>query len=142
MENPSDARVGQVLRSAQRIAIVGLSSKPDRPSYNIARYMLDHGYEIVPVNPNEDEVFGRPAYARLTDIPGPIDIVNVFRRKSGVPDAVLGTIAIGAPTLWLQLGVIHEDAAAAAAAAGLTVVVDRCILVEHARLVIHGAMIA
>jgi len=142
MENPSDARVGQVLRSAQRIAIVGLSSKPDRPSYNIARYMLDHGYEIVPVNPNEDEVFGRPAYARLTDIPGPIDIVNVFRRKSGVPDTVRGAIAIGAPTLWLQLGVIHEDAAAAAAAAGLTVVVDRCILVEHARLVIHGAMIA
>jgi predicted CoA-binding protein len=142
MDDPSDIRVALLLRTARRIAVVGLSSKPERPSYNVARYLMEHGYEIIPVNPNEDEVLGQIAYPRLTDVPGPIDIVDVFRRTAAMPDVARGAIASGAKTLWTQLGVVHPGAAAEAAAAGLTVVMDRCILVEHARLVIHGARIA
>jgi predicted CoA-binding protein len=139
MDNPSDLRVAMLLRMARRIAVVGLSSKPERPSYNVARYLMEHGYEIVPVNPNENEVFGLRAYSRLADVPGHIDIVNVFRRSIFVPDVARAAIAVGAGALWTQLGVEHEHAAFEAVRAGLTVVMDRCILVEHARLVIHGA---
>lgn len=142
MDNPSDARVALLLRTARRIAVVGLSSKMERPSYNVARYLMEHGYEIIPVNPYEDEVLGQVAYPRLTDVPGPVDIVNVFRRSAAMPDVVRSSIACGAGAVWTQLGVVNQVAAADAAAAGLTLVMDRCILVEHARLVIHGARIA
>ena len=142
MDNPSDARVAHLLRTARRIAVVGLSSNPERPSYNVARYMLEHGYEIIPVNPNENEVLGYRAYAKLADVPGYIDIVNIFRRPGAVPDAVRGAIAVDAHAVWMQLGAVNEEAAALADAAGLTVVADCCIAVEHARLVIHGARIA
>jgi predicted CoA-binding protein len=142
MDNPSDLRVAMLLRRARRIAVVGLSSNPERPSYNVARYLMEHGYEIVPVNPNENEVFGLRAYARLAEVPGHIDIVNVFRRSIFVPEIARASIAVGADSLWTQLGVEHEHAALEASRAGLMVVMDRCILVEHARLVIHGARIA
>ena len=139
MENPSDARVALLLRSAHRIAMVGLSSKPERPSYNVARYLLDHGYEVIPVNPNEREVLGRVAYARLADIPGRVDLVDVFRRPKFVPGVVAEAIAAEAGALWTQLGVISEEGAALAGANSLTIVMDRCMEVEHARLVLHGA---
>jgi len=142
MDTPSDARVALLLRTARRIAVVGLSSKMERPSYNVARYLMEHGYEIIPVNPYEDEVLGQIAYPRLTDVPGHVDIVNVFRRSAAMPEVVRSSIASGAGALWTQLGVVHHGAADDAVAAGLTVVMDRCILVEHARLVIHGARIA
>lgn len=142
MDNPSDARVSLLLHTARRIAVVGLSSKTERPSYNVARYLQEHGYEIIPVNPNEDEVLGQVAYPRLSDVPGRIDVVDVFRRSAAVPEIARAAIAVGAGALWTQLGVVHEGAAASAAAAGLTVVMDRCMLVEHARLVIHGMRIA
>ncbi len=142
MDNPSDARVAILLRTSTRIAVVGLSANPERPSYNIARYLVEHGYEIIPVNPNENEVFGIPAYARLKDVPGDIDIVNVFRRGSALVTHAKEAVAVGAGCLWMQLGVVSDEAVTIATAAGLTAVQDRCILVEHARLVLHGARIA
>jgi hypothetical protein len=142
MDNPSDARVAILLRTSTRIAVVGLSANPERPSYNIARYLVEHGYEIIPVNPNENEVFGIPAYARLKDVPGHIDIVNVFRRGSALVTHAKEAVAVGAGCLWMQLGVVSDEAVTIATAAGLTAVQDRCILVEHARLVLHGARIA
>ena len=142
MDNPSDAQIARLLRNARRIAVVGLSSNPERTSYNVARYLLAQGYEIIPVNPHENEVLGQTAYPRLSAVPGPIDIVDIFRRPSGVPEAVRGAISAGAGAVWMQLGVLHSDAALQAHAAGLMVITERCAMVEYARLVIHGARIA
>ena len=114
------------------IAVVGLSSDPARPSYGVARYLQRQGYRIIPVNPNEREVLGERAYPSLREIPVPVDVVDVFRRPEYVPEVVDDAIAIGAPVLWLQQGVIHPRAAARAQAAGLVVVMDRCMKVEHA----------
>ena len=122
--------------------MVGLSSNPERPSYNVARYLQAQGYEIIPVNPNENEVLGQLAYPRLTAVPRHVDIVIIFRRPRGVPEAVRGAITIGAGAVWMQLGVLHMDAAMQARAAGLMVVTERCAMVEYARLVIHGARTA
>jgi hypothetical protein len=122
-----------MLERSRVIAVVGLSSKPHRPSYGVSRYMQGAGYRIIPVNPNEREVLGEKSYARLEDIPVKVDIVDVFRRSEFVPPVVDSAIAIGAAAVWLQEGVIHEEAAEKARAAGLEVVMDRCILKEHAR---------
>jgi predicted CoA-binding protein len=118
--------------AGQTIAVVGLSSDPARASYSVARYMQAHGYRIIPVNPHEREVLGERAYPTLRDVPIPVDVVDVFRRPEFVPAIVEDTLAIGASALWLQLGVGHEAAAQRAQAAGLAVVMDRCIKVEHA----------
>jgi predicted CoA-binding protein len=118
--------------AGKTIAVVGLSNNPARPSYGVARYLQQHGYRIIPVNPNEDAVLGEQAYPSLRDVPVPVDVVDVFRRPEHVPTVVEEAIAIGAPVLWLQQGVIHPQAAARAQAAGLAVVMDRCIKVEHA----------
>lgn len=142
MDNPSDARVAQLLRTARRIAVVGLSSNPERPSYNVALYLIQHGYEIVPVNPFENEVLGEHSYAKLADVPGHIDIVDVFRRPSAVPDVVRDALEVQPQAVWLQLGAFNAAAADLARAAGLLVIADSCIAVEHARLVIHGQRIA
>jgi predicted CoA-binding protein len=142
VDNPSDARIARLLRESRRIAVVGLSSDPERPSYNIAHYLIQHGYDVVPVNPNETEVFGIPAYSRLRDVPGHIDIVDVFRRKNALVTHAREAVEIGADAYWMQLGLASDEAANLAAAAGLVVVQDRCIFVEHARLVLHGAKIA
>ena len=125
--------IRELLERGKVIAVVGLSSKPHRPSYGVARYMQAAGYRIVPVNPNEREVLGEKCYARLEDIPIKVDIVDVFRRSEFVPPVVESAVAIGARAVWLQEGVIHEEAAARAREAGLVVVMDRCILKEHAR---------
>lgn len=121
------------LRAARTIAIVGLSKDPLRPSNFIGFYLKRHGYRIVPVNPREPEILGERSYASLTDIPFPVDIVDVFRRPDAVPDIARAAVAIGAKTLWLQFGVISPDGAAIAESGGMDVVMDRCMKVEHAR---------
>ena len=120
-----------LLRSSKSIAVVGLSSDPRRPSYEVASYLQRVGYKIVPVNPNEPEVLGEKSYARLEDIPFPIDIVDVFRRPEAVPPVADSAIAIHAKALWLQQGITHPEAAAKAHAAGLLVIQDACLFVEH-----------
>ncbi len=123
-----------LLKNAKRIAVVGVSDKPARDSHRIARYLQQAGFEMLPVNPLLSEVLGQKVYASLAEIPEPVDIVNVFRRSEEVPDLVEQAIAAGAKAIWLQLGVIHEPAAEKAREAGLAVVMDRCIMVDHARL--------
>lgn len=125
--------IAEVLKRHHTIGVVGLSSDPGRPSYGVAQYMQSAGYRIIPVNPNEREVLGEKSYARLEDVPEKIEIVNVFRRPTEVPPAVEGAIRIGAKAVWMQLGIEHQAAAEKAHAAGLIVVMDACIFVEHKR---------
>jgi len=122
-----------ILRSARTIAVVGLSSKPFRPSHGVASYLKSAGYRIIPVNPHESEVLGERAVARLEDIRVPVDIVDIFRRSEFVPECVEAAIRIGAKAVWMQEGVIHGEAAERARRAGLAVVMDLCILKEHVR---------
>ena len=126
--------IEDLLRSSRTIAVVGISSDQGRPSYGVSAYMQRHGYRIVPVNPNEHEVLGERAYSRLEDVPEPIDIVNVFRRSEFVPEVVEAAIQVGAKAVWMQQGVVNQPAAQKALEAGLTVVMDLCILQEHGRL--------
>jgi len=123
-----------LLRASRTIAVVGLSNKRARPSYGVSEYMQNAGYRIIPVNPVEKEVLGEKAYATLEEIPEPVDIVDVFRRAEFVPEIVDSAIRMGAKAIWLQEGVVHEEAARRGREAGLIVVMDRCILKEHRRL--------
>jgi predicted CoA-binding protein len=124
----------RILERYQRIAMVGLSSNPFRPSHFAAIYLLAEGYDVIPVNPRESEVLGRKCYASLSAIPAPpVEIVDIFRDPSAVPDIVEEAIAVGAKVVWMQLGVIHDEAAERAREAGLEVVMDRCMKIEHAR---------
>ena len=123
----------ELLKKYKSIAVVGLSSNPMRPSFGVTEYMQEAGYRIIPVNPNETEVLGEKSYARLEDVPEKIEIVNVFRRAEEVPLVVESAIRIGAKVVWMQSGVENESAAEKALAAGLVVVEDACILVEHRR---------
>jgi len=123
----------RILERYRRIAMVGLSSNPFRPSHFAAIYMLSEGYDVTPVNPRETEVLGRRSYASLRDVPGPVEIVDIFREPAAVPAIVEDAIAVGAKVIWMQLGVIHEEAAELARRAGLEVVMDRCVKIEHAR---------
>lgn len=125
--------IPDLLRKSHVIAVVGLSSKKFRPSYGVAEYMQKEGYRIIPVNPNETEVLGEKAYARLEDVPGQVDIVDIFRRSEFVAPLVDEAIRRGASAVWMQEGVVNEEAAEKARAAGLAVVMDRCILKEHSR---------
>ena len=125
--------IAELLRKSRVIAVVGLSCKKHRPSYGVAEYIQREGYRIIPVNPNETEVLGEKAYARLEDVPEHVDIVDIFRRSQFVPAIVEDAIRIGASAVWMQEGVVHEQAAEKARSAGLTVVMDRCILKEHSR---------
>lgn len=122
-----------VLQRYRTIAMVGLSSNPYRPSHFAAIYMLSAGYNVIPVNPREREVLGRPCYPSLREVPEPVEIVDVFREPAAVPPIVEEAIAVGARVLWLQLGVIHLEAAQRAREAGLEVVMDACVKIEHAR---------
>ena len=125
--------IPDLLRASRVIAVVGLSSKRFRPSYGVAEYMQSEGYRIIPVNPNETEVLGEKAYARLEDIPEHIDIVDIFRRSEFVAPIVESAIRVGASAVWMQEEVVDQAAADRAKKAGLTVVMDRCILKEHRR---------
>ena len=129
------SNIPELLKKTRTIAVVGISSNPMRPSNGVSEYMKRAGYRIIPVNPNETEVLGVKSYARLEDVPEPIDMVNVFRRPEHVPELVESAIRIGAKSLWLQEGVIHNKAAQRARDAGLEVVMDKCLLKEHRRLI-------
>lgn len=125
--------VAEILRSARTIAVVGLSSNPMRASHGVAEYLKNAGYRIIPVNPNETEALGEKSYARLEDVPEPVDIVDVFRRAEEIPAVAESAIGIGAKVLWMQLGIENAEAAEKARAAGLVVVEDSCLMVEHKR---------
>jgi predicted CoA-binding protein len=129
----SSDSIYEILKSSHTIAVVGLSSRKFRPSYGVSKYMQEAGYRIIPVNPENTEVLGEKSYAALEEIPEKVDIVDIFRRSEYVPDIVDSAIRIGAKSIWMQEGVIHSEAAEKARAAGLFVVMDLCILKEHAR---------
>jgi len=128
-----ERKIEATLLAARTVAIVGLSPDPLRASYFIGYYLKRHGYKIVPVNPKETEILGEKSYPSLKDIPFPVDVVDVFRRPDAVPEIARDAVAIGAKALWLQFGVISPEGARIAEDAGLAVVMDRCMKVEHAR---------
>jgi len=125
--------IREILEQAKSLAVVGLSSKTMRPSHGVADYMQRHGYRIIPVNPYEESVLGQKCYATLGAVPEPFDVVVIFRRPEFVLEVVEAAIRKGAKVVWMQEGVVHEPAAERARAAGLKVVMDRCILKEHAK---------
>ena len=132
--NATPDEVAGILRTARRIAVVGLSPKPDRPSHEVAAYLQRAGYTIIPVNPNAEAVLGEKAYASLDEVPGPVDVVDVFRKPAAVPPVVDAAVRIGAKAVWMQTGIVNNAAAATARAAGLQVVMNRCMMVEHRAL--------
>jgi predicted CoA-binding protein len=127
--------VRDILEKSKVIAVVGLSPKPERDSHEVAKYLQGQGYRIVPVNPRADTILGEKSYPDLASIPEKVDVVDIFRRSDDVPPVVDQAIAIGAKAVWMQLGIVNEGAAAKAREAGLGVVMDRCMLVEHRNLV-------
>jgi predicted CoA-binding protein len=132
--NPSDAELRQLLTDAKTIAMVGASNNPERTSYGIMRKLQSVGYHVLPVNPREAEVLGERSYASLADIPVKVDIVDVFRRAEDTPSIADDAVRIGAKALWLQTGIVNDEAAARASAGGLMVVMDACIGATHAML--------
>ena len=127
--------IQRVIHNARRIAIVGLSSNPLRASYFVGFYLQRHGYEVIPVNPRESAILGAKSYRSLTEVPGPIDIVNVFRAPDALPAIADEAVKVHAGNLWCQFTVINEEGARIAEAGGVSVIMDRCIKVEHARYV-------
>lgn len=127
-------QIAAILHSSRTIAVVGLSAKRYRPSYGVSEYMQKAGYRIIPVNPNAAQILGEKCYPDLESIPEAVDIVDIFRRSEFVPAIVEAAIRIGAKVIWMQEGVVHEEAARRAEAAGLAVIMDRCILKDHRRL--------
>ena len=132
--NPDDASLRALLDRVRTIAVIGLSPQPARPSYRVAQAMQRYGYRIVPVRPLVDEVLGEKAYANLADIPFPVDLIDVFRAAEHVPAIVEQCLALHLPAIWIQEGIVHEDAALRAQAGGMSVVMDRCLLKEYVRL--------
>jgi predicted CoA-binding protein len=128
------AGLRRILAETRTIAVVGLSGQWYRPSHFAAKYMQDHGYRVIPVNPNYQEVLGQPCYPDLAAVPGPVDMVDCFRRAEDIPPIARDAVAKGAKVLWMQLGIRNEEAARIALAAGLDVVMDRCVKIEHARI--------
>ena len=125
--------IGELLQKSKTIAVVGLSDSPYRASHGVSAYMQSQGYKIIPVNPTVDNALGEESYPSLLDVKAKIDVVNIFRRPEFVPDIVDQAIQLKVPVIWMQEGVIHEQAAAKARNAGITVIMDRCILKEHRR---------
>jgi len=130
--------IQRVLHHAKTVAIVGLSKNELRASYFVAYYLARHGYNVIPVNPRELQILGQKSFASLRDVPVPIDVVNVFRAPDALPDIAADAVRIHAGTMWCQYNVINEDGARIAEAGGVSVVMDRCIKVEHARF--HGGL--
>ena len=125
--------IERILTESKTVAVVGMSPRPDRPSHYVGKYLMENGYDIIPVNPVVDEVLGLRSYPDLRSVPRHIDLVDIFRRSSEVPPIVDEAIEIGSHFVWMQDGVIHEESAAKARAAGLSVVMDNCTLREHTR---------
>lgn len=136
--NPSREQLKELLEQSNTIAVVGLSDNRERVSYMVSEAMKKKGYRIIPVNPNATEILEETCYPTLSDIPFPIDLVNVFRRSEYTPEVAEEAVKIGAKALWLQLGIYSEEAASIAEAAGMTVVMDRCIKVEDSILLPNG----
>ncbi len=136
LSNASDEEIAQLLRQAKTVAVVGLSDNPGRESYAVAAYLQAQGYRIVPINPNVHEVLGERAYPFLGDVPAQVavDVVDIFRRPEFIPEIVDQAIARGVKAIWMQKGLAHNAAAEKARAAGITVVMDRCMMIEHRRL--------
>lgn len=137
-ENPTRDEIKEILQASNTIAVVGLSDKPDRVSYMVSQALQKKGYRIIPVNPAAETILGEKSYASLKDIPEPVDIVNVFRRPEHTPPIAEEAVAIGAKTLWLQLGIVNDETARIASEGGLQVIMDRCIKVEDSILLPHG----
>jgi predicted CoA-binding protein len=134
---PTDDQVRELLRRIHRIAVVGLSDDPTRPSHGVAKYLQSVGYKIMPVNPKHlgETILGEPVVAKVNDLEGPIDVVEIFRRPVDVPRPVEEAIAAGAGAIWMQLGIRNDEAGQKAADAGLFVVMNRCMAIEHRRLI-------
>ncbi|MEE9252662.1 MAG: CoA-binding protein [Thermodesulfobacteriota bacterium] len=130
----SKEKLRRILNRTRTIAVVGLSAVWHRPSYFAAKYLQDHGYRIIPVNPSYEEILGEKCYPSLLDIPEPVDVVDIFRKPEDVPSIVEDAIKIGAKVVWMQLGIINKEAAKVAGEAGLEVVMNHCMKIEHARL--------
>ncbi|WAH35568.1 CoA-binding protein [Alicyclobacillus dauci] len=133
-QNPNDETIAKILEDAKTIAVVGLSDKPERDSYRVAEYLQRHGYRIIPVNPSIDTVLGQKSVPSLRDLDDPVDIIDVFRRSDALPAVVDESLTLSAPVIWAQLGIINEDAAQTATENGKTMIMDRCIKIEHSRL--------
>jgi len=127
-------KIRRILSDSRTIAVVGLSPKPHRPSHQVARYLMAAGYTIIPVNPGQETILGLPCYPNLRAIPMPVDLVDIFRRPETVLPVVEDAIAIGARFIWMQEGIVNEEAAAKAEAAGLAVIMDRCTKIDHLNL--------
>jgi predicted CoA-binding protein len=132
--NATSAEVREILETARVIAVVGLSDNPSRPSHGVAAYLQRHGYRVIPVNPKLTEVLGEKAYPTLSAVPEPVDVVDIFRKPEAVPAIVEEAISRGAKVIWMQEGIVHNAAADRARAAGLRVVMNKCMLKEHAAL--------
>ena len=129
----SAAEITEILRHYRVVAVVGLSNNPNRPSYRVARYLQEHGFRIVPVNPGCPEILGERCYAGLRDIPFPVEIVDIFRKVEAIPTIVDDAIAVGAKVVWMQQGLEEPNAARRAKQAGLRVLMDRCLKIEHSQ---------
>jgi predicted CoA-binding protein len=129
---------GEILGTYKAVAVVGLSSNPERPSNRVARYLKSKGYRIIPVNPRETEVLGEKAYPDLCSVPDPIEVVDIFREAKAVPRVVAQAMYVGAKAVWMQEGIVHEAAAARARRAGMAVVMDHCMMKEHRRIMRKG----
>ena len=133
--NPSLEELTDILKRSKTIAVVGLSDHPERESYMVAKEMQKRGYRIIPVNPKVNEVLGEKAYAQLSEIPEPVDIIDIFRRSNALPDVVKEAAQLSAPVIWAQQGIYSEEAADIALAHGKTMVMDRCIMLMHSLLI-------
>jgi len=131
---PDVVTLRRILDESRSVAVVGLSDKPHRPSHFVGKYLVDHGYEMIPVNPTRETILGRKSYPSLSAIGHPVDLVDCFRRAEEMPALAREAVEIGARVLWMQLGVVSEEAAEIARAGGLEVVMDRCTKIEHARI--------
>ena len=135
MNTISDEEILDILRAPATVAVVGISDKPDRDSFQVAKYLLEQGYRVIPVNPMLENVLGQRCYPSVRDVPERIDVVDIFRRSDAVPEIVDEAIEVGAKVVWMQLGVVHKEAAEKAQQAGLKAVMDRCIKRDHSRLI-------
>lgn len=134
----NDQTLKEILQSAKTIATVGLSSNPEKDSYEVAQYLQAHGYRVIPVNPTADEILGEKSYPDLESVPEKIDVVQVFRKPEDVPPVVEAAINVGAKVVWMQEGIVNESAAQTARQAGLEVVMDACMKKTHSRLIASG----
>lgn len=130
-----DEEVVEILKSAKTVAVVGISHKEDRDSHKVAKYLKEHGYKIIPVNPKYSEVLGEPCYPDLKSVPEKIDVVDIFRKVEEIPGVVDEAIQVGAGAVWMQLGLVHNESAEKAKQAGLKVVMNKCMKIEHQRLI-------